>query len=71
MIVPPEVFSVIDNRSCWNDARPNALLKARNDCQFTVLVTSVRQPPRKTVRPLPKVSHAKPTRGPKFLWSRL
>src|SRR5271156_92014 len=45
---------------------PKALLKAINDCQFTVSKVTP-APPRITDRPVPKTSHAKPTRGPRFL----
>src|SRR5512135_3222227 len=45
--------------------RPNALLKARKVCQFTVSYTRP-APPRRTVFPLPVMSHAKPARGAKL-----
>src|SRR5215469_14289825 len=44
---------------------PKALLKATNDCQFTVSYINP-PPPRSTVLPSPHTSHANPTRGPKF-----
>src|ERR1039458_7786574 len=44
---------------------PKALLKAMNDCQFTVSYTSP-APPRITVDPLPFISQANPKRGGTF-----
>src|SRR5215471_6746007 len=51
-------------------ASPRELFKARNDSQLTVSYISP-APARRTVRPLPRTSHAKPARGAKLLRSGL
>src|SRR5437588_3395986 len=71
VIVPPDVSPALSmGAPVGTLPGPNALLNAINDCQFTVSYVSP-APPRSTVLPLPSTSHAKPSRGPKFLWSGL
>src|SRR5579864_6520814 len=71
VMVPPEVLPAASmGAPVGTLPGPKALLNAINDCQFTVSSISP-APPRKTVRPLPPTSQAKPARGPKFLWSEL
>src|SRR3989442_2413014 len=71
VIVPPDVlFDASIGAPVGTLPGPNALLKAINDCQFTVSWVSP-APPRSTVFPLPPMSHAKPMRGARFLWSGL
>src|ERR1700722_5791903 len=70
-MVPPEVSPA---ESIWAPvgtvASPSELFKARNDSQLTVSYM-IPTPPRSTVRPVPKMSHAKPNRGAKSLRSGL
>src|ERR1700757_2150 len=71
VIVPPEGLGVVTPLTVTVQPvgtlpGPNALLKATNDCQLTVSNINP-PPPRRTVRPLPVMSQAKPPRGPKFL----
>src|SRR3954447_18501956 len=67
VMVPPDVFPELSiGAPVGTLPGPKALLNATNDCQFTVSKISP-PPPRNTVRPFPRMSHAKPPRGPKFL----
>src|SRR5260370_11062877 len=61
--VPPELLMIAPVGTL---ERPKALLKARNDSQFTVSYIRL-APPLTTVLPLPVTSQAKPKRGPKVL----
>src|ERR1039457_3525335 len=51
-------------------AGPRELFSARNDSQFSVSYM-MPPPPRRTVRPLPVTSQAKPKRGANLVWSPL
>src|ERR1700686_3639580 len=68
-MLPPEVPPV---ELIWAPvgtvARPKELFNARNASQLTVSYM-MPPPPRSTVRPVPKTSHAKPARGAKFFRS--